>query len=687
MTRTAMLATTIRNAHPAAVFLAAALLWAALLAVIAAVRYGGDARAFLCLGDRMRHPAALAGIPRNSAYGYDGQYYATLALDPLLHSSDTVASLDAPLYRAGRVGVPLAAWVLGLGHPAAALLSYQLLCWGGCLLAVYLAALWLRDEQRSPLWALLIAAFAGLATSMFRSTPDGAAVALVLLALLLDRRGRPAGAIAALAAATLARETSVLAAFAVAFAAARQRRWGRAAASVAVPLAVYGVWHLYLRLHLAAAHTDRGTSALGIPFVWVPAKLAQLLAGGFWSNRMELLGMVALAASLFAVAVIAARFPRWTAAAAAFVAFGGLALLLGIAVYVEVYAHARVLLALPVLALLLAAGESRRAPRTALLTAVALATLTGVVVVRGELRAALAARSAADAAVLPAAGGLAPAPPAKVVAPPTPTPTPPPPPPLYVLPVARAAGFLGAQWRTELAIANPTAAETAVTFDLLAAGQDNREPRRTTVTLAPGESRAIADALGELFGASGSAALRATRQDGGVTVRSRTFDSAAKAPRGRLLAGIDAGTAFGPGRPARLDGLSHDPAAATRKRTNLGVLNVTGAAVEIVIAVTDEAGAAIGSHRLPVPPFGFVQVDDVFAVVGATAPADGSARVSTPTPGGAFLTYASVVRRDPPSVTYVWPAEGAAAAPPATPAAPSSATAPPAGGSAPPSPR
>jgi 4-amino-4-deoxy-L-arabinose transferase-like glycosyltransferase len=286
-----------------------------------------------------------------------------------------------------------------------------------------------------------------------------------------------------------------------------------------------------------------------------------------------------------------------------------------------------------------------------------------------------------------AAGGAAPRPQASSADPAAPAPSAP---PLYVLPVARAAGFLGAQWRTELVLANPTAEETAVIVELLAAGQDNRTPRRSVVTLAPGESRRFADALGELFGASGAAALRVSRDDAAVTVRSRTFDSASRAPRGRLLPGIEAGAAYGPGRPARLAGLAHDPATATRTRTNLGVLNVTGVSLDVDIAVADEGGAALGTHRIALPPFGFVQVDDLFAVAGAAAPARGRARVSTPAPEGAFLAYAAVVRRDPPSVTYVRPqapapAPEAAAPPPTTPAAPSSATAPPAGGSAPPS--
>jgi hypothetical protein len=538
---------------------------------------------------------------------------------------------------------------------------------------------------------------------MFRCTPDGAAVALVLLALRLQRNRRSGATVAILVAATFVRETSIIAAFAVAWAEVLQRRWRQAIAAVGAPITAFAAWQLYLRLHLAGVHEDRGTGALGLPFAWVPRKLEHLLETGLTAGRMEVLGLIALAACLAALVRVAARCPRWSAAEATFVGFGALALVLSYAVYVEVYAHARVLLALPVLALVLAASESRRGARL-LLAAVPLAfALTGVPVLRAEIglgtvRAAAAQLAGEDAATLPPDAGAPPGearavlPEPSPAPPPSPTPTPlPTPQPLYLLPVARASGLYGAQWRTELAVANPTDTATSLTFELLLAGRGDGAPRRARLDLAAGEKRTVPDALGELFGASGSGALRVTRGSEAVTVRARTYDGNAKAPRGPFLEGIAERAAHRPGRPAELHGLAHDPGARTRKRTNLGVLNVGKAAIDVEIVAADAGGGAIGSARLHLEPRGFTQVDDLFQAVGADAPVVGSARVTTSTPGGAFLAYASVVRRDPPSVTYVRPesrpAAGAAVAPPATPAAPSSSTGSPAGGSAPRSPR
>ena len=132
---------------PRAVLAVAAAFWAVALGLTVLGQHGGDPRALLRLGELRDHPQALAGVPRSSEHGYDGQYYATLATDPLLRRPETVACLDAPFYRAGRIGAPIAAWLLAFGRPQLAVVLYQLLCWAGCLAAVHLVARWLAAER------------------------------------------------------------------------------------------------------------------------------------------------------------------------------------------------------------------------------------------------------------------------------------------------------------------------------------------------------------------------------------------------------------------------------------------------------------------------------------------------------------------------------------------------------------
>src|SRR5262245_46415883 len=50
--------------------------------------------------------------------GYDGQFYAQLAVEPLLKNPEIDRALDNPPYRAHRILFPWIAWTMGLGRPA-----------------------------------------------------------------------------------------------------------------------------------------------------------------------------------------------------------------------------------------------------------------------------------------------------------------------------------------------------------------------------------------------------------------------------------------------------------------------------------------------------------------------------------------------------------------------------------------
>jgi hypothetical protein len=52
-----------------------------------------------------------------SRWGFDGQLYAELALDPLLRDPQLKIALDNPSYRSRRILLPWLAWLGGFGHP------------------------------------------------------------------------------------------------------------------------------------------------------------------------------------------------------------------------------------------------------------------------------------------------------------------------------------------------------------------------------------------------------------------------------------------------------------------------------------------------------------------------------------------------------------------------------------------
>ena len=53
----------------------------------------------------------------NSEAGYDGQFYAQIALDPTLRNPGLKDACDNLAYRAQLIAMPVASYVLGLGQP------------------------------------------------------------------------------------------------------------------------------------------------------------------------------------------------------------------------------------------------------------------------------------------------------------------------------------------------------------------------------------------------------------------------------------------------------------------------------------------------------------------------------------------------------------------------------------------
>lgn len=325
---------------PARLTIAVALGWA----LVVAVASRGDPRTLLALGDAFSHPPALARAPTLAGTGYDGQFYAALATDPLVLSPDTARHLDVPRYRAGRGGLPLVAWLLAFGNGPAAILVYQLLCWAGALLGVWVAARWLEDEGASPLWALPVGASAGVVASILRSLPDAAAVSLVLLALWLGAARRSVAAVAVLAFACLVRETSLVAAAALALGEASARRFRSAIAAAAIPLAVVGAWRAWVASR-PGMEGALGLHNLGWPTAGLWEKLARPVP------PIEVLGMLAL---LLAIAAVAALRPAASPLALTYAGFAVLAACLSYVVVEEVYAYTRVTAFLPLAACLLA---------------------------------------------------------------------------------------------------------------------------------------------------------------------------------------------------------------------------------------------------------------------------------------------------------------------------------------------
>ena len=180
--------------------------------------------------------------------GYDGLYYAQIAYHPLLTSAELARAVDDIPYRARRTLAPLLSWAIALGNPAWIVHVYSLInvaAW--LLLGGWLWSLLRVDEARGWIaWAGLLFS-AGALYSVRLALPDLVALAILAGAMLALERGRRGTALGTLAAAGLARETSLLA-----LGGFGERPWlsPRNAVAAGVAAAPLALWLSYIRLRV-----------------------------------------------------------------------------------------------------------------------------------------------------------------------------------------------------------------------------------------------------------------------------------------------------------------------------------------------------------------------------------------------------------------------------------------------------
>lgn len=236
--------------------------------------------ALIIFGDKMQERAlpelkVLEPYMDADSYGYDGQFYAQIAIRPELRSEDLNTAVDNLPYRARRILLSWTAWALGGGEPARVLQVYALqnvVCW------LALAALLLRwfpptNWENYVRWAGTLFSF-GMCFSVRGSLLDGPSLLLIAIGVALLERGRSWSATIVLGLSGLMRETNILAAPALVEPEKKPvSEWFwmlMRAALVAVPLVL---WLSYL-YWVFGAHEMGGTGNLNAPFTGFGQKWA-----------------------------------------------------------------------------------------------------------------------------------------------------------------------------------------------------------------------------------------------------------------------------------------------------------------------------------------------------------------------------------------------------------------------------
>jgi PKD repeat protein len=203
---------------------------------------------------------------------------------------------------------------------------------------------------------------------------------------------------------------------------------------------------------------------------------------------------------------------------------------------------------------------------------------------------------------------------------------------------AHGPGLEGTDWRTDVVIHNPGAHPAPAYLFLLernAAGQPVGSDRHW---IEPGQSLLLADAVGDLQDPGYGALLVAT--DRPLMVGSRTFTSEHAGTFGQFIDGVPvAGGMVGSGDERRLIQLTQD----TDYRTNLGLANPRPLPVEVEVELHRADGELLATRSYQLPGLSSLMDVEVLSDAGGTDVADGYAVVSSPTPEGSYVAFASVV--------------------------------------------
>ena len=268
-----------------------------------------------------KHPA-LAPLPHaQTRFPYDGQFYAQLALEPLLRDPAIDPALDQPPYRARRIFFSWTAWLAGMGRPAWIVQAYALQNVAAWLLLAWNLTRWIppRTARLFALWTACMFSH-GLLWSVRFSLLDGPSLLLLAWAVMASEAGRPWRVGLILGAAALGRETNLLGASLLRVPRTRAD-WLRLAGAMALAILPLLVWQDYL-FSIYRTTSLAGSDQVTIPVVaWVGSwrdSFALLSDPALrWLGFRTLLVVAALTAQLaFVVRCLEYKNPWWRLAAA-----------------------------------------------------------------------------------------------------------------------------------------------------------------------------------------------------------------------------------------------------------------------------------------------------------------------------------------------------------------------------------
>ncbi|MFH1112261.1 MAG: hypothetical protein V1712_04325 [Patescibacteria group bacterium] len=225
--------------------------------------------------DRNAAPQSLSIL--SDSYGYDGQFYYRLALNPFTNKwVENGIRFDNAPYRHQRILYPLIIWFLSFGSVnlvpfLMVFFNYIVLC-----LIAWLGARYAAMFNRHALWGMALAFYPEFIFSLSRNLTEIIEVCLIIAGLYAIRQRKWVGATIFLLLGVFARETSIIVALAVLASNLLAKLPLLAKWKIeriypwyvwAVPLGSYGVWQSLLWYVWGSPPLSGATRVLGLPFL------------------------------------------------------------------------------------------------------------------------------------------------------------------------------------------------------------------------------------------------------------------------------------------------------------------------------------------------------------------------------------------------------------------------------------
>jgi hypothetical protein len=212
----------------------------------------------------------------------------------------------------------------------------------------------------------------------------------------------------------------------------------------------------------------------------------------------------------------------------------------------------------------------------------------------------------------------------------------------WILPSsARKHGKDDAFYTTDLTISNTGSVDATVSLRFLGHERDGRTGPEASFTLAAGATRSFTDVLSFFFSLSDDyGAILISSNVATLVVESTTSTPGGGGEFGQGLGASGRNDLVGDDHARSLVGVRDD----SLFRTNLVLSSAVEKEIDVDLNLFAGDGAVLGSLRVRLAPLGMKQVNELSRALGATGAVAGARLVlSTPTPGGAFAAYASVI--------------------------------------------